>query len=61
VQRWEYRILTVDRGELPNIADATLRDLGQNGWELVSTVGRERHGHSHEFFLFFKRAVAEKG
>ena len=56
--RREQRVLAIDRSESMNeTLDAAMQDVGAAGWELVSSVGRERHGHSHEFFLFFRKPL----
>jgi hypothetical protein len=33
-----------------------MKRLGDEGWELSIAVPRERHGHSHEVCLLFKRS-----
>ena len=58
--RWEYRRTVVEgisliRGE----ADAEMERLGEQGWELVVAVPREKHGYQHEVCLVFKRPVPE--
>ena len=66
MQRWEYARIMTDRGDLsityshgegaarkwPRVIDA-LRDLGEDGWELVTASNRDGNE-----ILHFKRARA---
>lgn len=35
---------------------ARLNGLGAEGWKLVSTIGHQHHGYSHEVHMIFVRA-----
>lgn len=51
---WEYRILAEPSCK-PN--SASLKRLGRNGWELVSTVGVGELGAIEEVWFVFKRPM----
>ena len=56
---WEYLRTVVEFSKLlRGDGDAEVARLGAEGWELVSTIARERHGYGHEVCLFFKRPMA---
>jgi hypothetical protein len=58
--KWEYKRLTFDVIELTeNDFEAKINDVGQKGWELISTFDRERGGNSKECFFLFKRALSD--
>jgi hypothetical protein len=50
MQQWEYMIQEVDSGV---IARASLRILGENGWELISII--KDPANQKGYIYFFKR------
>ena len=59
MDRYEYRTM---KTAIETLGDqdvlARLNAMGSEGWNLVATVARERHGHSHEVHLLFSRRVS---
>jgi hypothetical protein len=56
--KWAYKRITVDIFEItePDF-ETKLNEVGQEGWELISSFDRERGGNSKECFFIFKRAI----
>ena len=58
MQKWTYKRVTFDIIEISEDPfEKKLNELGEQGWELVSTFDRERGGNSKECFVLFKRPV----
>lgn len=56
--RWEYKRVPCEPNELQEgEIDVRLAELGNEGWELVTSVQKERHGHTSQLHLFFKRPL----
>lgn len=61
MERWEYRRTVTEIGPLiRGDADLELARLGNEGWELVVAIPRERHGYGHEVCMLFKRPKGAK-
>jgi len=59
---WEYHQETCKASDIGTDAiSARLATLGEADWELVSVVLQERHGYSHEAYMFFKKPKAPRG
>lgn len=57
--RWMYKRVTFDIVEVSEEPfEKKLNELGEQGWELVSTFDRERGGNSKECFVLFKRPAS---
>jgi hypothetical protein len=58
MQKWEYHRHVIEAHALiRGYLDEELRRLGAEGWELVTTVSRDKHGTVHEVRLMFKRPL----
>lgn len=56
---WEYKRLNLEISDVPLPQfEERLNALGAEGWELVVALHHERHGHSKEVHLVFKRPRA---
>jgi hypothetical protein len=57
--RWEYkRVITSESQHVASEDfEPMLNELGREGWELVASVSRERHGHTLDVYLIFKRPL----
>lgn len=64
MKRWEYQVLQLDAtgfygGKINAEAmDHELNDLGQEGWELVTSFDSNKYqGETRSVFLLFKREL----
>ncbi len=48
---WEYRVEEVDLREAPPLSEATLNDLGREGWLLASLVEDAKRSRLHYHFV----------
>ena len=56
MSQFEYRTLKTNVADLAKDELVTRLDsLGAEGWKLVSTVGHQHHGYSHEVHMIFVR------
>ena len=56
MNRYSYRAMTTDISELSSdVLLDQLNGIGAEGWKLVLSVTKERHGYSHEVHLLFMR------
>lgn len=56
MKAWEYKQVAIEITEvIQGRTEGLLNELGVDGWELVSAVQREKAGHSHDVYFFFKR------
>jgi hypothetical protein len=65
VKKWEYTTVNVDLTgwigtslDVPEF-DAVLNAHGDQGWELVSVVGRESNGYTASVYAVFKRELPQ--
>ena len=62
---WEYLIVTAKAGSIFNTKidfenlQAQISELGEEGWELVSTSDRHMNGNTRDIALYFKRPKQE--
>lgn len=58
--RWEYKRVDVEIGDVSEGAfEDRLNALGEDGWELTSTIDHQRHGFSQHVHLVFKRPIPD--
>ncbi|MBX3229076.1 MAG: hypothetical protein KIT84_01960 [Labilithrix sp.] len=58
MERYSYRTLTIEISELGSEGFTQRLDgMGAEGWKLVATVVRTRHGHSHDVHLLFMQTL----
>lgn len=56
MNQFEYCTLKTNVGDLAKDELLTrLNGLGAEGWKLVSTIGHQHHGYSHEVHMIFVR------
>lgn len=59
MDRYEYKFIQADIADLGPNLEGKLNALGDEGWRLMSTVSRERHGYSHEVHLILMRPTRD--
>lgn len=58
--RWDYKRETFDIATIHESSFETkLAMLGNDGWELTTTIEHERHGHTREVYFVFRRPIAD--
>ena len=55
VQGWEYKLQILGVWKSINIPVGLMNELGENGWELASSIPDVQNGNTEKVLLYFKR------